>query len=267
MKTFSTKNKLKKTAIAIGSLIFWVGLWQFASIAIGDEFFLPGPLPVMKEMLRLPGESAFFPALGMSVLRVLAGYASGVVIGVLLAILTCRFAIVKGLIEPLLSVIRATPVVSFVILAFLLFDRSHVPSYIVILMVAPMVWANMSEGIGRVDKSLKEMVYVFRFKPYAAFRHLWFPSLKPYFASIAVSAFGFAWKSGVAAEIICYPNMSIGKMIYNSRVALDSISVFAITVYVIILSFIFEKILKSILRKKVIRSDKNKTPKEEENGK
>ena len=267
MKTSSTKNKINKILTAAGSLVFWVGLWQLASMAIGDEFFLPGPLPVLKEMLRLPGESAFFPALGMSVIRVLAGYIAGVLIGVILAVLTSLSPIVKGLFEPLLSVIRATPVVSFIILAFLLFDRSHVPSYIVILMVAPMIWANMSEGIGRVDKSLKEMVSLFRFKPLSALRHLWFPSLAPYFASSAVSAFGFAWKSGVAAEIICYPDVSMGKMIYNSRVALDSVSIFAITAYVIILSIIFEKILKTILAGKGIKADKNRALAKEDGGK
>lgn len=247
IKRSSAKKALLKAAAAAGSLIFWVGLWQLASFWAGDEFFIPKPLSVLEEMTRLPGRGEFLPALGVSVLRVLAGYAAGVIIGILLALLTSFSKILRALFEPLLSVIRATPVVSFIILAFLLFDRSGVPSYIVILMVAPLIWANLSEGIANIDLSLKEMTSVFRFSPLKSLKHLYIPALLPYFASSAVTAFGFAWKSGVAAEIICYPDMSLGKMIYRSRVALDSISVFALTAYVIILSIIFEKILKRIL--------------------
>ena len=251
MMASTTQSNKKKTLIkilsAVGSLIFWVGLWQLVSMAINDEFFLPGPLSVLEEMISRFGRSDFWQAVGTSMLRITVGYLLGVCVGVLLTFLTSVSAVMKAIFSPLISVIRATPVVSFIILVFLFFDRSEVPVYIVMLTVAPMIWGSLTEGVGATDVMLKEMTSVYRFSFFSKLRHLYVPSLLPYFKASAVTSFGFAWKSGVAAEVICYPDRSIGKLIYKSRTALDSRSVFAITAVVIIISMLLEALFKFIL--------------------
>ena len=226
-----------------------MGLWMLLSFAINDSFFLPSPVEVLKELAARIGRGEFWISVGISMLRVLVGYSAGVLIGILLACLTSFSIVADALFSPLMSVIRATPVVSVIILAFLLFSRTTVPSYIVILMVAPIIWSNISEGIKNTDRSLAEMTEVYRFTPAGRIRYLYIPSVMPYFASSAITAFGFAWKSGVAAEIICYPDDSIGKLIYKSRTALDNTSVFALTAAVVIISILFEILLKFLIKK------------------
>lgn len=251
MMESTTQNNKKKTLIkilsAVGSLVFWVGLWQLVSMAIGDEFFLPGPWSVLCEMMARFGKSDFWQAVGTSMLRITLGYLLGVLVGAMLSFLTSVSAVLKAIFSPLISVIRATPVVSFIILVFLLFDRTEVPIYIVMLTVAPMIWGGLTEGGGAADVMLKEMTDVYRFSLLSKLLHLYIPSLLPYFKAAAVTSFGFAWKSGVAAEVICYPDRSIGKLIYKSRTALDSKSVFAITAVVIIISMLLEALYKFIL--------------------
>jgi len=253
MKTSITKNKsdkkIYKALAAVGSFIFWVGVWQLASFLINDSFFLPAPFEVLKELVSRLGNSDFLVSVALSMLRVIAGYAAGVAIGVVLAALTSASALMRALFAPLLSVIRATPVVSIIILAFLLLSRTAVPSFIVILMVAPIIWANITEGIKNTDRSLIEMSEAYGFSFFKKLRYLYIPSAMPYFASSAITAFGFAWKSGVAAEIICYPDDSIGKLIYRSRTALDNTSVFALTAAVVIISILFELALKYLIAK------------------
>jgi NitT/TauT family transport system permease protein len=58
---------------------------------------------------------------------------------------------------------------------------------------------------------------------------------------------GLAWKSGVAAEVLCQPKLAIGSELYYSKIYLETPELFAWTALVIILSFILEKLFKLLL--------------------
>jgi NitT/TauT family transport system permease protein len=63
-----------------------------------------------------------------------------------------------------------------------------------------------------------------------------------------VTGLGFAWKAGIAAEVICRPPESLGNMLASAKNYLESAEVFAITATVIVLSLIFETLLKYLYR-------------------
>jgi len=71
--------------------------------------------------------------------------------------------------------------------------------------------------------------------------------LSPYAASLATSV-GLAWKSGIAAEVLCLPRLAIGTNLYYSKIYLETPSLFAWTIVVIVLSFILERLFGRILR-------------------
>ena len=58
-----------------------------------------------------------------------------------------------------------------------------------------------------------------------------------------------SWKSGVAAEIIGVPSYSIGERLYMAKIYLNTDSLFAWTLVIIVLSLIFEKIFLGLLKK------------------
>lgn len=66
--------------------------------------------------------------------------------------------------------------------------------------------------------------------------------------SACVGGLGFAWKSGVAAEVLCTPAVSLGKSVYRAKANLDFAEVYALTLTVVILSLIIEFILKRLCR-------------------
>jgi NitT/TauT family transport system permease protein len=58
-----------------------------------------------------------------------------------------------------------------------------------------------------------------------------------------------AWKAGVAAEIIGTPDGSIGKMLYLSKIYLDTDDLLAWTVIIVIISVSSEKLFMWVLKK------------------
>ena len=69
-----------------------------------------------------------------------------IAMGIVLAIVTTYSKVINVLVSPLLSIIKATPVASFIILACVWLDRNILPVVITSLIVIPIVWSNISEG-------------------------------------------------------------------------------------------------------------------------
>ena len=226
---------------------FWLGVWQLAAMAVGMELKLPSPLAVGAAFVRLMGQPLFWQSALASLLRIFLGVAAGTLLGVLLACATSASRWADLILSPAIRVVRATPVVSFILLVWLWVSRTHVPSVISALMVLPVVWVNVAKGISQTDRSLLEMAAAYRFGKLRTLRLVYLPSVKPYFASGVNTAMGLAWKSGAAAEAICLPEFAIGTQVYYSKLYLESPDLFAWTAVVIVLSFALERLISHLL--------------------
>lgn len=207
------------------------------------ELLLPGPLAVLRRLFVLLGTPEFPVTVGVTLLRILCGAAAGVILGAVLAVLTGRFRVLDALLSPLLTVVKATPVASFIILLLIWVGRDLLPAVIAALMVLPVMWANLSAGIASADPLLLEMGTVFRFPAGQRLKRIWIPTLLPHFLSACRSALGLAWKAGVAAEVLTVPARSIGRRLYESKLNLETADLFAWTLTVILCSLIIEKLL------------------------
>lgn len=238
------RSKPVKTLLAA---LFWLALWQLLSVAVGSALLLPAPLAVVRRLFELMGTAEFWRTVLLSLLRISAGIASALILGVITAVLTSRFALLDTLLSPVISVIKTTPVASFVILVLIWLRRDFVPVLISALMVFPVVWSNVSAGIKNTDRSFLELARVYNFPFTKTARSIYFPSVLPYFRSACSSALGFGWKAGIAAEVLTVPGISIGRMIYESKLYLQTTDLFAWTLCVILLSFLLEKLVMRLI--------------------
>ena len=147
-----------------------------------------------------------------------------------------------------MTLVKSTPVASFIILALIWLGRGILPAFISGLMVLPVVWANVSAGIAAQDPQLLELAKVYSFPRERVLRRITIPTVLPYFRSALSSALGLGWKAGIAAEVLTVPQNSIGKMIYESKLYLETTSLFAWTLTVILLSLVIERILLRFIR-------------------
>ena len=123
---------------------FWLGVWQLGAWLVelhvegrGNELLLPYPATVLLALFRLARSPEFWWTALASLARIAAGMAGGAVLGGLLAALTCACSWADLLFSPVIRMIRAVPVVSFILLVMLAVYRSTVPMVIVTLMVLP----------------------------------------------------------------------------------------------------------------------------------
>ncbi|MHB8962136.1 MAG: ATP-binding cassette domain-containing protein [Saccharofermentanales bacterium] len=227
----------------------WLLIWQLVSLYVNKELFVPGPLQVLLRLSALVATTDFWRITLSTIVRITIGFSAGTLAGVAMAVLTSRFRLADAFFRPAQQVIKATPIASFIILALVWIKGGNIPSFISFLMVLPIVWANVSKGISQTDPALLEMGRVYRFSRTQTVRQIYVHSVMPYFAASATTSMGLAWKAGIAAEVLAVPQSAIGTAIYDSKIYLETVDLFAWSLVVILFSILLEKIITVLLRR------------------
>ena len=245
---------LKKLLYALPAPAFWLGVWQLCAFWVdwrvggrGNELQMPYPISVWNALVAMVGTGDFWSTVLASLGRIAMGLGWGILLGAVLAVLTCSFSWCDRLLSPAVRVIRAAPVASFILLVLLWAGRGRTPAIISALMVLPVVWDNLSRGIQAVDPRLLEMAKCYRFSRWKTAILVSLPALRPYILTALSTAAGLAWKSGVAAEVLCLPEPSLGQRIYYTKYYLEIPELFAWTAVTVALSMALERLLRACL--------------------
>ena len=228
---------------------FWLAVWWAAAAIVHMNLLLPGPGDTVRALLPMVQTAAFWKSVGMTFLRVALSWALSVLAGSLLAAACHHFRWLDALMAPLRSVIRATPVSSFIFLVLLWVQKGKVPVLISFLAVLPVVWTDMQSGLDAIDPQLLEMTRMYGFSRWKRMRCLYVPALRPSFSAACITGLGFAWKAGIAAEVIATPALSVGGKLYDAKVYGERAELFAWTLTVVILSMALEALLKRAVQR------------------
>ena len=237
------KTLLKTCGVAA----FWLCVWQLLALWVGNGLLLPSPVAVVVRLGQLALTAGFWKVTALSLLRVVLGSVLAVVSGVLLAVICCRWKLADTLFAPMVTVIKSTPVASFIVLLLLWLGRDLLPVVIVVLMALPVIWGNVCAGIRNTDPLLLRTAKVFGFTRRRTLRRVYIPSVMPHFLSGCRTALGLGWKAGIAAEVLTVPALSIGKLLMEAKQYWEVTDLFAWTLVVILCSLIIEKVLMAAI--------------------
>ncbi|MFI3177851.1 MAG: ABC transporter permease subunit [Eubacteriales bacterium] len=240
--------KQPRKRVTLSAWLFWLIVWQIASMIIDMQIFLPSPISVASNLVQLLAQVAFWQSVAFTLIRIVFGFLLGTITALCMAAIASRFVLVETLLAPMMITVKSVPVASFIILVLIWFSSKNLSVLISFLMAMPIIYTSILQGIHSMDKALLEMAQIFRFHPIQRIRYLYGIQVFPYFKSSVMVAIGLCFKAGIAAEVIGVPSNSIGAHIFESKIYLDTVSLFAWTVVVLLLSVLCEKILLLALR-------------------
>lgn len=245
MRRFITSRKWLRGLLAA---LFWLAVWQAVHLLVNKEILIVSPFATLRRLAELALSLRFWQVVVGSLGRICLGFLLGVGCGAALAVAARRFPLVDALLSPLVGVVKATPVASFVILALVWVRSGWLSVFVSFLMVLPMIYAGVGQGIAEADPALLEMGRAYRLPTGRMLRLVWVPLVLPYFLPAARTALGFAFKSGIAAEVLGIPKNAIGTELYNAKIYLETADLFAWTIVVIALSAAIEQVFLWILQ-------------------
>lgn len=231
------------------AIVCLLSAWQVAAVWIRLPLILPTPRATLVQILALVSTTAFWHHLAATLSRGLSGFGLSLGLGLLIGLWAGKNSAAHAFFRPLIILMRSTPVMSVIILALIWFQRNTVPVFATFLMAFPIVVQNVIAGVRGVDRSLLEMVTIYRVPARLRLSHLYLPSLLPFLAAGISSGLGITWKVLIAAEVLSYPRWGIGTQMDTARVYLQTDKVFAWTLIVVTLGLFFDYLLDFILKK------------------
>jgi len=239
----------KQTVNRIIAVIIALLLWQLAAMLVDQSILLVSPIEVIVRMASIWREENFWSTVWYSFYHIAGGFLIALVLGILLAALSGRFHVIENLLWPFMVTVKTVPVASFVVICLIWLSAQKLSVFISFLIVLPVVYGNVLQGIKSEDSGMRELGRVFRMTPLGRIKYIHLPQLKPFILSACSTALGMAWKAGVAAEIIGIPEGSIGKQLYFAKIYLDTDDLLCWTVIIVIISVLFEKLFMLLLNR------------------
>ena len=232
----------------LGILVFWLGVWQIFSLIIDNDLLLPSPINTVLRLTQLVQENFFWVSIMTSLKRIMSGFLLAFAVASVLAFLAAKLPWVHDFMSPLFNVIKSIPVASFIILALIWVKSGYLSTFCSFIMVVPILYASLHQGLVSVSTDLLEVGYVYGLSRWAIMKKIYIPSIIPFLISSCTVGLGLAWKSGVAAEVIGLLNSTIGMPLYNAKVSLEITDLFAWTLIIVLLSFLLEKIFLLVIK-------------------
>lgn len=237
-----------KLARLLPPAVFWLLVWAVAAHVIARELILPSPAAVGRALGGLLVQPEFWRSTAASLLRVAAGFLLGTVAGMALGVATAASRWCDRLFSPAMGAVRTVPVVSFILLLYFCLPTSRVPVWVAALMALPVVWRATRQGIANADPLLLELAGAYRLGFWKRVRLIYAPAALPALAAGWETALGLAWKSGVAAEVLCQPKWAVGSGLQAAKSYLDTAQLLGWTLVIVAVSLVMEGLLKAALR-------------------
>lgn len=242
MKDVFKKNRI----ISAVSIIILVSIWKMASVVYDSDLILPSPESALLTTFHLFISKNFIIVIGATVLRGIIGFVISFTLGIILGILAGTNRSFEAFLNPLLVTIRSTPVISLILLALIWFKVDFVAIFIAFLTMFPFICTNVIDGIKNVDRDLIEMARVYKVNHYKIIKEVYLPAIIPFIFSGASSAMGFGWRAIIIGEVLSQPRFGIGTLMQSAQTYLLVNEVIAWTIIAIIISSLFELVIRRI---------------------
>lgn len=249
MKIFTI---IKSKFPTILSILILITIWKIISEIIDSEIIVPSPEETFKSLILILKSKAFLKTVMATVIRGWMGFLLSCILGLIVGMLAGINCFLEKMIQPLLVVIKATPVMSIILIALIWFKTDIVPIFVSFLVAFPIICLNVMEGIKSVDVKIIQMAKIYKVKKWRIIIEIYIPAIMSFLVAGFSTAMGIGWKAVIAAEVLSQPKYAIGKSLQMAKSYIEIGDVFAWTVVAIFLSFIFEKAIR-IMEKKIVR--------------
>jgi ABC-type nitrate/sulfonate/bicarbonate transport system ATPase subunit/ABC-type nitrate/sulfonate/bicarbonate transport system permease component len=238
------RNRLFAVAGAAGLVLGW---WAISLLA--GSFFVPPPWLTLRDALLLLASPGSWLQVGITLLRVGAGFLAAFAAGTAAGMAAGRRAEVEALLAPGTLFIQGIPPLLWAIPIILVLGIGHLSPILVIALICyPLVVLTVTEGMKTVPRHLEEMLQLFAAGRWPRLREVVIPHLRPFFASSLRLGVTLGIKASVVGEYFG-ANDGIGFQIQAAFQTLQVRRLFAWGLVLIALILVTSRALAGLLGK------------------
>lgn len=195
------RENLNLAGLVLPALILLA--WEGAARAqLVSNYLLPPLSGVLSEMWGMALDGILFMHIGVSLARVLSGFAIGALVGGSLGLATGLSVKTERFFDPTLQAIRSIPALGWIPLLLLWMGIDEAPKITLIAVGAFFpVYLNVFAGIRGVDRKLVEVGLIYGFSRAELVRRIILPASLPSVLTGLRAGLAVAWLYVVAAEL------------------------------------------------------------------
>ena len=221
MKPLQAVTPGARVVLGVSFFILFVALWAAVTFSGWvSKTFLADPLTMLKSGYDLLVNQGFIKDIGMTVWRVLGGFAIAAALAVPLGVLMGAYKPIEAFFEPFVSFARYLPASAFIPLLILWAGIGEAQKLSVIFIGSFFQLVLMiAVSVGNTRRDLVEAAYTLGAGDRGVVTRVLMPSSAPEIAETLRMVLGWAWTYVIVAELIG-ASSGIGHMITDSQALL-----------------------------------------------
>lgn len=243
------REKILNISLPIISLLTVVGVWALIALSVDSEYILPSVLQTLRAFVVVVKSAEFYSSLAFTLLRTLISFVLSFLIATVCLFLSKRYRIARGIISPLISVLRALPTVAIVLLLLFWTNSQIAPVIVTMLVILPTVFSGLGGLYDGIDKGQIRMCKAFMVDRKTLIKKVIIPQMAPSLLLLVGSNLSLNLKLMVAAEVLSATPKSIGYMLNNAKVFFEIASLLSLVCVCVVLGLLIEWIFGLISKK------------------
>jgi NitT/TauT family transport system permease protein/taurine transport system permease protein len=242
-----TKGRYRGFLLSTASLLIAFAIWQVLSTFVFNPFLIPPPLEVIRTAVPMVMSGEIFADVAISMTRVLVGFVSGSLIGIVLGVLLGRIRVLHDLLDPIMELLRYLSPTAMIPIAVIWFGIGELSKYFLIFWgTFFIVVVNTTAGVWRAPIARQRAAECLGANRLEIFVMVIIPSAVPYIVTGMRVAMASSFMSIIPAEILA-ADSGIGYLLQKSSLLLQTNRIFVALLTICILGFVVDRIFRFLV--------------------
>jgi NitT/TauT family transport system permease protein/taurine transport system permease protein len=228
-------------------------IWQLLSTFIFNPFLIPPPLEVIRTAIPMMMSGEIFADVSISMSRILVGFFSGSLIGVIFGVLLGRIRALHDLLDPIMELLRYLSPTAMIPIAVIWFGIGELSKYFLIFWgTFFIVLINTTAGVWRAPITRQRAAECLGANRLQIFLMVLIPSAVPYIVTGMRVAMASSFMSIIPAEILA-ADSGIGYLLQKSSMLLQTNRIFVALLTICILGFAVDRLFRFFVQRVLAR--------------
>ena len=256
-----TGSTIKAGRVYWISVFIILAVWETASVSVGQEIIIPSVVTVWKELFSIITSSSAWTVILSTMSRIIFTFTLDLALALAVGIPAGIFSSFEQAVRPLESAMRTVPTMGVILLSLIWLDSELTPVFVSSLIIFPILYRNVVDGIRNIDKKLIDFHKVHQIHFSRQLRFLYIPSMFPFLKTGTITSLGLGFKVMITAEVLSQPDKAIGTVFQIERSQLNTAAVMAWCIFMIGVSSLFEYLIQRFanLKGSSIQGKKNES--------
>ena len=254
----TTRSRLASPAtrtvlLAAASILIALVTWQFLSTVLFNPFLIPPPLEVFRTAIPMLVSGEILADVSISMTRVLVGFVTGSLAGIVIGVLLGRIRLLHDLLDPIIELLRYLSPTAMIPIAVIWFGIGEMSKYFLIFWgTFFIVLINTTAGVWRTPVARQRAAQCLGASQFQIFVMVVVPSAVPYIVTGMRVAMASSFMSIIPAEILA-ADSGIGYLLQKSSMLLQTNRIFVALLTICVLGFIVDRIFRFVVDKVLAR--------------